>query len=169
MFATPRQARRLADLLNAIAGWSLAVMTALTCADVILRLFRHPILGTYELVGFLGAAVASFAMAHTTLNRGHVAVEVLVTNLPHGLRRFIYLISQILSIFLFALLAFESVRYGNDFRASGEVSLTLRFPFFPVLYGISFSSLVVCLVLLIDFFRVLTGKARPWYRWKDTI
>lgn len=169
MSSAPKQVRRLADFLNIIAGWSLLGMTALTCADVILRLFRHPILGTYELVGFLGAAVASFAMAHTTINRGHVAVEVLVAALPSGTRKVIYLSSQLLGIFLFALLAWESIQYGNDFRASGEVSLTLRFPFFPVLYGIAFSSTVVCVVLIVDFVRVLAGKAGPWYRWKDTM
>ena len=169
MASTPKQVRRLADLLNILAGWSLLGITALTCADVILRLFRHPILGTYEIVGFLGAAVASFAMAHTTLNRGHVAVEVLVAALPPGTRKVIYLVSHLLSIFLFALLAWESIQYGNDFRASGEVSLTLRFPFFPVLYGISFSSAVVCMVLAVDFVRVLAGKARPWHRWKDSM
>ena len=162
-----REVRQFADLLNVLAGWCLVGMTALTCADVILRLFRHPILGTYEIVGFLGAAVAAFAMAHTTLHRGHVAVEVLVLALAPRIRMVVYLITQLLSIGLFALIAWECLRFGNDFRASGEVSLTLRVPFFPVLYGISLSSLVVCLVLLVDFLKVLLGKARPWYRWKD--
>lgn len=162
-----RGVRRLADVLNMVAGWSLVGMTALTCADVVLRLFRRPILGTYELVGFLGAMVAGFAMAHTTLERSHVAVEVAVSRLSPRAQTAIYLITHLLSIGLFAVMAWECIRYGNDFRASGEVSLTLRMPFYPVLYGIAFSAMTVCLVLLVDLWRVLTGGARPWYHWEE--
>ncbi|OPX34061.1 MAG: hypothetical protein B1H12_10725 [Desulfobacteraceae bacterium 4484_190.2] len=161
-----REVRRLSNFLNLVAGWSLVGMTALTCADVILRIFRHPILGTYEIVGFLGAIVASFAMAHTTILRGHVAVELLVMRLPHKVQFAIYLIIHVLSITLFALIAYESILFGNDLRLANEVSLTLQIPFFPVLFGISFACMVVCLVLLVDFWRVLVGQAKVWYQWE---
>jgi len=153
-------------LLNIIAGISLVAMTALTCADVTFRLFRHPILGTYEIVGFLGASVAAFAMAYTTMKRGHVAVEVLVIQLPKRVRFTIYLVTKLLSLAVFALLCFECIRYGNDLKVSGEVSLTLELPFFPVLFGIAFSSFAVCLVLWMDFWMVITGKKKPWHRWE---
>jgi TRAP-type C4-dicarboxylate transport system permease small subunit len=162
----PTQVRRFVDSLNVVAGWCLLGMTALTFADVIMRLFRRPILGTYEIVEFLGAAVAAFAMAHTTLQRAHVAVEVVVMRLPPGLQKAIYAVTHLLSIFLFVLLSIECIRYGNDFRTSGEVSMTLRFPFYPILYGISVASMAVCLVLIVDVWFVLTGKELPWFRWK---
>jgi TRAP-type C4-dicarboxylate transport system permease small subunit len=167
MMWIPRTIRRVSNFLNALAGWSLVAMTALTCADVLLRIFRFPIRGTYEVIGFLGAAVAAFAMAHTTLHRGHVAVEVLVANLGHRLRWTIYLVTQALSVFLFVLIAYQSLQYGKSLKAASEVSLTLQLPFYPVLYGISVSSVVVCLVLLVDIWRVASGAARPWYRWWD--
>lgn len=162
----PTQVRRFVDFLNLVAGWCLLGMTALTFADVIMRMFRHPILGTYEIVEFLGAAVAAFAMAHTTLQRAHVAVEVVIMRLPPGVQKTIYVITHLLSIFLFVLLSIECIRYGNDFRTSGEVSMTLRFPFYPILYGISLASMAVCLVLIMDIWFVLTGKELPWFRWK---
>ena len=142
-------------------------MMFLTCADIILRLFRRPILGTYEIVGFLGAMVAGLAIAQTTLDRGHVAVQVVVTRFSPRVQEIIYLITHLLSIFLFALLAWECVRYGNDFRASGEVSLTLRLPFYPVVYGIALSAIVVCLVLFVDILQVLTKRAEVWYQWEE--
>jgi len=167
MAGFPTQVRRFVDFFNWIAAWCLLGMTALTFLDVIGRLFRRPILGTYEIVEFMGAAVAAFAMAHTTLMRGHVAVEVVVMRLPAAAQKVIYVITHLLSIFLFVLLAFESMRYGNDFRVSGEVSMTLRFPFYPILYGISVASLAVCLVIVADLWCVLTGRELPWFRWKD--
>jgi TRAP-type C4-dicarboxylate transport system permease small subunit len=109
--------------------------------------------------------VAGFALAQTTIERGHVAVQVVVTRFSPRSQEIIYLITHLLSIFLFALLAWECVRYGNDFRASGEVSLTLRMPFYPVVYGIAFSAVIVCLVLFVDILQVMTKKAGVWYQW----
>ena len=37
--------------LSAVAGAALAFLMLLTVADVVLRIFGHPIVGTYELVG----------------------------------------------------------------------------------------------------------------------
>lgn len=159
------QVRRLADFLNYIAGWCLIAMTFLTCADVILRIFRYPILGTYEMIGFLGAATASFAMAHTTIKRGHVAVEVVTTQLSPKVQSVIYLITNVLSIVAFALLAYECLRFGNDLRINNEVSLTLQIPFYPVLYGMSVSAMTVCLVLIADSLAVLVGGKKPWFQW----
>lgn len=142
-------------------------MTALTCADVILRAFRRPILGTYEIVGFLGAVVVAFALAETTLQRGHVAVEFLVTKLPLKVQGVIYFITHLLGIGLFLLIAYECWSYGNDLKTSGEVSLTLKLPFFPVLYGIAVSALVVALILLGDTFLMLFRGPGEWYYWEE--
>lgn len=157
-----RLTRWLSRILNWVAGWCLLGMMGLTCADIVLRLFRHPILGTYEVAGFLGAVVASFAMAQTTIERGHVAVQVVVTRFSPRIQEVIYLITHLLSLLLFALLAWECIRYGNDLRTSGEVSMTLQLPFFPVLYGIALSAAIVCLVLLVDILLVMVREARPW-------
>ncbi len=137
-------------------------MMGLTCADIVLRLFRRPILGTYEIVGFLGAVVASFAMAQTTIERGHVAVQIVVQRFSPRVQEIIYLITHLLSLLLFALLAYECVRYGNDLQASGEVSMTIQLPFFPILYGIALSAVTVCLVLLVDILLMMTKRAEAW-------
>ena len=137
-------------------------MMGLTCADIVLRLFRHPILGTYEVAGFLGAVVASFAMAQTTIERGHVAVQVIVARFSPRVQEVIYVITHLLSLLLFALLAWECIRYGNDLWTSGEVSMTLQLPFFPVLYGIALSAAIVCLVLLVDILQVMARGAEAW-------
>ncbi|MDZ7698836.1 MAG: TRAP transporter small permease [Deltaproteobacteria bacterium] len=164
MFAFEKGVHRLTDLLNLVAGACLVAMTILTCADVVLRLFRHPILGTYEIIGFLGATVAGFAMAYTTVKGGHVAVAVVVMRLSPRVQKVIFIITQLLGMVLFALLTWECVKYGNDLRTSGEVSLTLELPFFPVLYGLSLSAFMVCLVLWMDLWRVFTKRREPWAR-----
>ena len=159
---------RSSRLLNWVAAWSLVAMMGLTCADIVLRrFFNRPILGTYEIVGFLGAIAAGFAMAQTTVDRGHVAVQVVVAKFPPRVQKIIYLITHLLSILVFALLAYECVRFGNDLRTSGEVSMTLQLPFFTVVYGIAFCAAVVCLVLIVDVLVVVTKGAEAWYTWEE--
>ena len=150
-----RISNELARLLYWMAGTAIIVMMVLTCGDVILRFFRRPIPGTYELVCFLGAVAVAFAMAHTTVQKGHVAVSLLVRLFPARIQGLVESITSTFGFIFFALVAWQSVLYGNDLYTSGEVSLTLQLPFYPFIYGIGFSAAAVCLVLLTDLFKNL--------------
>jgi len=52
MFSFQKHSLLLAQRLDMIAALAVFIMMALTVADVILRMFRMPIPGTYELVSF---------------------------------------------------------------------------------------------------------------------
>ena len=67
-------------LLMIIAGIFLLGMIALTCANILLRLFWFPVRGTFELMGFFGAIVTAFALGYTQVNKGHIARAVLEAN-----------------------------------------------------------------------------------------
>ncbi len=136
-----------------IAGAAIVAMMLITCADVVLRYFRMPIPGTYELVCFLGAVAAAFAMAYTSLEKGHVSVSFVVALFPQRIQGLIESITNLFGLFLFVLIAWQSVIYANDLRLSGEVSLTLELPFYPFVYGIGFSAGVVSLILISDLLK----------------
>ncbi len=142
-------------LFFGIAGAAIVAMMLLTCADVVLRLFRMPIPGTYELVSFFSAVAVSFAMAHTTVEKGHIAVSVLVQLLPRRLQAAVDAVTCGLSLFLFAMIAWRSILYGNNLREAGEVSMTLQLPFYPFVYGVGVAAAAVCLVLLNDLLQNL--------------
>jgi len=143
----------MANSLYRVAGVAIVVMMLLTCADVVLRYFRKPIPGTYELVCFLGAVAVAFAMAHTSVEKGHVAVSFVVSLFPRRIQGLIESITTSFGLFFFVLIAWQSVIYANDLRLSGEVSLTLELPFYPFVYGISFSAAILCFILLSDLFN----------------
>jgi len=164
----------LAKILYWIAGIAIVSMMLLTCTDIILRLgvtlyheyhwtilspFR-PIAGTYELVCFLSTVAASFAMAHTSVEKGHVAVSLIVQLFPSRVQAIIGSITSLFGFIFFALLSWQSILYANDLRSSGEVSLTLELPFYPFVYGISFAAAAVYLVLLMELFTNLTGVSK---------
>ncbi|MFB0520628.1 MAG: TRAP transporter small permease [Desulfatiglandales bacterium] len=151
MFSFQKNSLLLARRLDMIAAMAIFVMMALTCVDVFLRyFFRKPIPGTYEIIALLGAVAVSFAMAHTLAEKGHVAVSLIVQLFPKRLQGIIESMISILGIILFGLIAWQSVLYGLDCQRSGEVSLTLELPFYPIIYGVALGSGVVCLVLLVD-------------------
>jgi TRAP-type C4-dicarboxylate transport system permease small subunit len=155
MFLFQEKALLLARRLNMIAAMAVIAMMSLTCADVILRLFRKPIPGTYEVVSFFGAVAASFALAHTSAEKGHVAVSLIVRLLPKRTQGIIESIISIAGIILFGLIAWQSVVYGLDCQRTGEVSLTLQLPFYPIIYGVALGAAAVCLVLLVDLVNAI--------------
>jgi TRAP-type C4-dicarboxylate transport system permease small subunit len=151
----------LARRLNFIAAAAVVAMMLLTCADVILRLFRHPIPGAYEIVSFLGVVAASFAMAYTTAERGHVAVDLVVRLFPKKVQSIVESIVSLLGIILFGLISWQSLKYGISYQKAGEVSMTLKLPLYPIIYGVALGAAAVCLVLIADLINALTKLKEP--------
>ncbi|MCK7469056.1 MAG: TRAP transporter small permease [Desulfosudis oleivorans] len=77
---------RLSGFINVIAGIAITFIMFLTVLDVILRSFRRPIVGTYELVAFSGAVVVGFAIPLTSWMRGHIYVDFFTGKLPKTAR-----------------------------------------------------------------------------------
>lgn len=152
--------RKLSRWLSWVAVVALVAIMFLTSADVTLRFFGRPIPGTFEVVGFLGAVVISFALAYTQILQGHVAVEVVVSRLSQRKQAVIDSITFLLSIGIFSLIAWQSVVFATDLWLAGEVSPTEQIPFYPFVYGVGFGSAVLSLVLLLNFFESLSKAVR---------
>ncbi|CAN2040437.1 TRAP transporter small permease [Candidatus Magnetomoraceae bacterium gMMP-15] len=137
----------IAKKFNWVAAASVTAMMLLTCADVILRIFRCPIPGTYEIVGLLGAVFVSFSLAHTSMERGHIAVNFLVEKFSKKIQKIIDGINSLICSVLFALITWQSVIYAQSLKEAGEVSLTLQIPIYPFIYGISIGCGMLSIVL----------------------
>ena len=144
--------------LNLIAGISLSFLMFLTIADVILRFFRRPIVGTYELVAFSGAVVIGLSFPLTSWLRGHIFVDFFILRFSKKVQNVFHIATRFLVIILFILIGWNLIIYGMDLQSSGEVSLTLRMPFYPVAYGIGISCFVQCLVIFCDILKIFGGK-----------
>ncbi len=142
--------------LNWAAGSVLVLAVLLICVNVIFRAFGKPILGVFEIVGFGGAVVASCALGYTQLKRGHIGVEVVVSRLSQRSQTIIESIASFLSMGLFTILTWQCVLLANSSWQSGELSETLRFPYFILIYVLAFGSAALCLVCLVDFLKSLS-------------
>ena len=150
--------RGLSRVFNVIAGISLTFLMLLTVMDVILRALKRPIVGTYELVAFSGAVVIGFAVPLTSWLRGHIFVDFFILRFSQKVRNIFNITTRCLVIVLFFLIGWNLIKYGMDLQKSGEVSLTLQMPFYPVAYGVALCCFVQCLVLICDVIKILGGK-----------
>jgi TRAP-type C4-dicarboxylate transport system permease small subunit len=156
MFA--RVVADLSRLMYVIAGVAMASCVLLTVADVILRCFKRPILGTYELVGILAAMLIGFALPQTSRTQGHVFMDLFTGRLSPGLWKGFRILSRMLGILFFAAICWNLWVMGDDFMASGEGSTTLQIPLYPVAYALAICCFVECLVLFMEMFEKKEGE-----------
>jgi TRAP-type C4-dicarboxylate transport system permease small subunit len=136
-----------------IAGAALTGMMFLTVADVFLRLFKRPILGTYEIVSLLGAVVIGFAIPQTSIDRGQVLMDFLTGRFPSAVQQALHILTRLLGIILFVIIGWNLIDMGNDLRKISQVSLTLGIPEYPVAYGVALCCFIECLVLLSELIK----------------
>jgi len=139
---------------------SLVIMMSLTCVDVVLRYFGHPIFGTYEIVGYLGLILVSLGLAHATSKKVHIAVEILVSRLPKRAQVFVNSITCFFCVCIFSTLAWETFLYAGDLQRSGQVSLSLQFPFFLLAYVMTFSFVLVSGVFVLDLIKLISATRK---------
>jgi len=144
-------------VLNSIAGGAVTVMMLLTVADVLLRAGGRPIIGTFEIVALLLALVIGFGIPQVSLDKGHVSMEVLVEKLSRKGKNIMHTFTRLLCLGLFAFIGINLFNVGARFHASGEVSATIKIPFYPVAYGVAICCLLECLVFVFDIFRIWRG------------
>jgi TRAP-type C4-dicarboxylate transport system permease small subunit len=137
-------------ILNIIGGTALTVMMFLTVSDVIMRTFGYPILGAYEMVAMLLAIVIGFTIPKVSLDKGHVIMEFVLERLSPKGKAVMITFTRILCIALFAIIGYNLFLIAKEFNMSGEVSSTLKIPFFPIAYCVGVCCFVECLVLVSD-------------------
>ena len=149
---------RVNRVVEIITKCSLAFIVLITVADVILRSFRRPIVGTYELVAFSGAVAMGFSIPLTSWGKKQIQVDFIIMKFSQMARRIIKIVTKSLGIGLFLMIGWSVIVLGNELRKAGEVSFTLELPFYVVAYGIGICCLLQCLVLLCDIMSIFGGK-----------
>jgi TRAP-type C4-dicarboxylate transport system permease small subunit len=152
------QVKSLSRFINIIAGVSLVFLMSLTLADVVLRSLKMPIPGTYELVALSSAVVIGFSLPFTSWMRGHIYVDFVLVKCSKGVRDGLNLATRLLVLILFLLIGWNLIRYGIALHRSGEVSLTLNMPFYPIAYGLGICSFIQCLVMFCDMVKIVGGR-----------
>jgi TRAP-type C4-dicarboxylate transport system permease small subunit len=151
--------KRFNRYIYIVGGFALVFMMLLTVVDVILREFQHPLVGTFELVGFSAAVVIGFCIPYTTSVRGHITVDFLIMKMPENVQRILRIITRILGVCLFILIGYNLFKMGMDLHRAGEVSNTLQLPFYPVAFGIGLCCFLHAFTQLVDVIAVIRRQS----------
>ena len=149
---------RISKILSYIGAAALTFMMLLTVADVILRAGGRPILGTYEIVAFSLAIVIGFTIPQVSLDRGHVFMEIVLDKVSKRSKAILNTFTRLLCLILFAVVGYNLFLVGNELVTSGEVSSTLKLPFYPIAYGVGVCCFIECFVFIFDIIREWRGE-----------
>ena len=153
-----RVSRRFNSWMNSVSGIFLILMMLLTVADVALRVFGSPILGTYEIVSIAGALIIALAMPQTSSEKGHICVDFFFEKRSPGVQRILYVATRVVAIALFALLAWGLISKSLGLSRAGEVTATLHVPRYPVGYLMAVCCFLQCVTLVNDIIKTLSQE-----------
>lgn len=161
--------KKLIQKLNRFISGAGAVflipLMMLTTGEVIGRnLFNRPIAGTVELSEYLLAIFVLLGVAYTQQVKGYVGVSLFVSRLPVRGQMVLNIVSTLLSLFIFAILAWQGLIVGMEEKT---VSDMLRVPQYPFRLLVAAAAFLTCLELLIDladFFPKLFRRSSEWTR-----
>jgi len=146
----------ISEILDKVAGWVLLGVMTLVVANVLLRsIWSSPIKGTYEYVGFSTALAIGLAIAYCGAKNGHIAVTFIVDKFSSTIRKVLGIFVHCASVAFMSFLAWNLYVYGAGLAARGDVSLTTRIPYYPLIYFIGFCFLVLALVYVDKITRLL--------------
>jgi TRAP-type C4-dicarboxylate transport system permease small subunit len=106
----------------------------------------------------MGAVVIGFAVPLASSQKVHIYMEFLVDRLPRRQKNAMNIFTRLLCILLFVLIGYNLFQLGADYQRAGEVSLTLKVPIFPVVYGLAVCCFIEAAQFICDILAVIGGK-----------
>ena len=145
-------------LLIFVGGLFLIGMCVLTCANIFLRTVWMPIRGTFELMGFFGAVVTTFALAYTQMRRGHISVDVLVNSFSQKVRTQLTAANHMLCVVFFSLASWQLMEKAATLFRTGEVTETLRIVYYPFTIAVAVGCLALVLELVVSLLMMTRSQ-----------
>ncbi len=148
----------LSKVVYVVGGIALSGIMLLTVADVVLRYLGMPITGSYEIVSFGAAIVVGFSLPMTSLMKGHVNVDFLLVGLRGWKKAAMLVATRVICMGLFCAIGVYLFKKALYMYSTGEVSLTLQMPFYPVAFGLGACCFMQCLVFAYEIRTILGGE-----------
>ena len=148
----------LSRAMLVMAASILAAMMFLIVSDVTGRyVFNHPFRGTLEISEFLMVAVVFLSIAGTMHVGRHVSIRMLVDRLPEKSQALVDSLVLLVSIALFAAMAWKSGVRAVDVLNQGWYSDLLRIPAWPFRMLVAVGAFLMCLELIVLFLKRVTA------------
>ena len=151
------------SVTNILAGVCFFSTMALVLANIIMRnVFKHPITGTFEIVGLLIATGLGLAMANCEMKDGNIGLDF---DLPWSPKvgRAVEIASFIISLSFWGIVVWQIFVYASTSYTNGRVTATASIPLYPFIFILGFNVLCLCVALAYKLVRAVKsfGKAAP--------
>jgi len=148
-----RLIKRLNQVLMIAAGAALFGIVLITVGNIWMRLIWAPIKGAVELIGFLGAVAAAFALGFSQLKNAHIAVDALTAQFSKKVQHALKIVNALIGAVFFSVAGWQLIRWGNTLRRTGELTETLRIIYHPFVYAVAFGCFLIALVLAVEMLK----------------
>ncbi len=136
---------RFIKSLKYTASFALLLLGLLILFDVVMRSFvNRPVIGVTEVIANSIVIIAFFQIAYTTSIGGMIRSEYLIQKAPHNIYCILEILSLVLGMLFFGLIAYASFEptLNAYVRNEFEGHASFRFPTFPVRASIFLCSII---------------------------
>lgn len=147
--------KKINRVLVAVGSAMLILMMFLTAVDVCFRyVFKRPLAGAFELVGYMMAILVPFSIAYCAQDRGHVAVDLIMERFPRTIRHCMKILTTFITLLFVVIIAWQNVLYFFEMKKSGLTSAVLLIPAYPFILPTAIAFAVFALVLAVHLFEL---------------
>lgn len=151
--------KRVSDWLAWAAALCLMGLMLITFADVVGRyFFSAPLVFTVEIIELGMGLMIFFGLATTTLNRGHIAVDLINGFVPSRVRRWLAGFSASVAIVFIGLITWRLWDRAMNFWSDGLATQILFLPVAPVVFVMAVAAGITTLLAL---YLLLHPTSRP--------
>ncbi len=148
---------RIINLLSKYCDWiaqaATMAMMLLVVANIVGRPLGASIFGTLDYVGFINAVLVAFALAYCAIHKGHIQVEMLAQHFTERTMTIVDIITNVLSLGIFAVVTWQCFLLAVDKLVGNEVSITALVPFHYYIFAMTFGIALLCFVILINLIK----------------
>lgn len=146
-----------------IGGGLVMVIALLVAGDVVARnLINRMPFNSFEISIYLFAAAVTFGFAHTTLNGGHIRVDVLYSHFPARIRRMLDVAALLSLAILASFLTYFAWRltfanYARGVMSNSALAVPLAIPQSVWALGLSVFTLTACIMAVRHVLLLASG------------
>lgn len=154
--------RTLSRWLASLACLALIFVTVLQFLDVVGRyFFNSPLTFAVELVQLGMGVLVLCGLAITTMERGHIAVDLIDTLVSGRIRKVLAAIAAICGFVFISLMAWRLTNRGMNFFSDGLVTDILSVPVWPVVLLMAAATACAALVAFVGIFSSRPADPAP--------
>ena len=153
--------RKVSRIAGFVSGILILIIWVLMVAEVFMRnVFVKPILGVSEICVFLYVSASYFGFSFAQLNKSHISVDLLYSNMKPAVQKIMERASFIICDVLFVMFSYCSWKSFAISFAKREIYLAaMRMPVYVLRFAIAIGVTIMLLQMIVDTIEVFKNKA----------